>query len=271
MRERPFRFGLQAFEGASANEWFDTVRRAEQAGYSTLFSSDHYFGPGAIADATGHRPVAIGPAHVDRDGGCADIDLARRLPSLRLRPPSPGRARQGDGDPRRAVGRAARGRARRRMGARGVRRARCPMRRPGVRIAKLGEYVELMRAHWSGEQIDVHGEHVDVSGFAGLPRPVQQAGPPIMIGGGAPRILGLAGRLADIVSLNFDNSSGTARQCQRVELGRRRDGEQDPVDPGRCRRAVRCPRARDRRLLRGRRRRCGGAARGDRVEVRCQP
>jgi alkanesulfonate monooxygenase SsuD/methylene tetrahydromethanopterin reductase-like flavin-dependent oxidoreductase (luciferase family) len=65
-----------------------------------------------------------------------------------------------------------------------------------------------MRAHWSGEQIDVHGEHVDVSGFAGLPHTVQQPGPPIMIGGGAPRILGLAGRLADIVSLNFDNSSG---------------------------------------------------------------
>ena len=57
-------------------------------------------------------------------------------------------------------------------------------------------------------RLDVHGEHVDVSGFAGLPKPVQQPGPPIMIGGGAPKILGLAGRLADIVSLNFNNASG---------------------------------------------------------------
>ena len=48
------------------------------------------------------------------------------------------------------------------------------MERPGVRIAKLAEYVDVMRAHWSGEQIDVHGEYVDVSGFAGRPKPVQR-------------------------------------------------------------------------------------------------
>ena len=32
--------------------------------------------------------------------------------------------------------------------------------------------------------------------------------PPLMIGGGSQRVLGIAGREADIVSLNFDNSSG---------------------------------------------------------------
>src|SRR3954449_4654084 len=61
MTQRPFRFGLQAFAGSSAREWFDTVERAEDAGYSTLFSSDHYFGPGAISEATGHRPVDMAP------------------------------------------------------------------------------------------------------------------------------------------------------------------------------------------------------------------
>ena len=208
MRERPFRFGLQAFEGASASEWFDTVGRAEQAGYSTLFSSDHYFGPGAISDATGHRPVALAPLTsiamaAARTStlrvGCRvfacdlhhPVVLAKEMATLDVL--SEGRLEVGLGA----------GWVREEYDGLGV-----EMRRPGVRIAKLGEYVELMRAHWSGEQIDVHGEHVDVSGFAGLPRPVQQPGPPIMIGGGAPRILGLAGRLADIVSLNFDNSSG---------------------------------------------------------------
>src|SRR5262249_6017090 len=58
------------------------------------------------------------------------------------------------------------------------------------------------------EQMAVDGEFVHAHGFAGLPRPVQQPGPPIMIGGGSPKILGIAGRLADIVSINFDNSSG---------------------------------------------------------------
>ena len=32
--------------------------------------------------------------------------------------------------------------------------------------------------------------------------------PPVMIGGGAKRILGIAGRHADIVSINFNNSAG---------------------------------------------------------------
>ena len=44
-------------------------------------------------------------------------------------------------------------------------------------------------------------------GFEGVPKPTQ-AGPPLMIGGGSPRVLGIAGREADIVSLNFDNRSG---------------------------------------------------------------
>jgi probable F420-dependent oxidoreductase len=208
MGHRPFRFGLQAFDGASASEWFDTVRRAEQAGYSTLFSSDHYFGPGPISDATGHRPVAMAPLTsiamaAARTStlrvGCRvfacdfhhPVVLAKEMATLDVL--SEGRLEVGLGA----------GWVAEEYGGLGV-----AMERPGVRIAKLGEYVQVMRAHWSGEQIDVHGEHVDVSGFAGLPRPVQQPGPPIMIGGGAPRILGLAGRLADIVSLNFDNSSG---------------------------------------------------------------
>ena len=32
--------------------------------------------------------------------------------------------------------------------------------------------------------------------------------PPVMIGGGAKRILGIAGKHADIVSINFNNSAG---------------------------------------------------------------
>ena len=55
------------------------------------------------------------------------------------------------------------------------------------------------------------GTHVHAVGFESVPKPVRREGrtrPPFMIGGGAKRILGLAGREADIVSLNFDNVSG---------------------------------------------------------------
>lgn len=64
MPHRPFRFGVQAFDATTADEWFSLARRTEDLGYSTLFSSDHYFGLGAISDATGHRPVELAP-HVE--------------------------------------------------------------------------------------------------------------------------------------------------------------------------------------------------------------
>jgi probable F420-dependent oxidoreductase len=69
------------------------------------------------------------------------------------------------------------------------------------RVDKLEEVVALVKAFWSGEQIELNGAHVHVAGFAGLPRPVQQR-PPIMIGGGRKRVLSLAAREADIVSIN---------------------------------------------------------------------
>jgi probable F420-dependent oxidoreductase len=208
MTQRRFRFGVQAFEATTAEEWFDVVRRAEGLGYSTLFSSDHYFGPGPISEATGHRPVGMAPltsiamaAAVTSElrVGCRvfacdfhhPVVLAKEMATLDAL--SDGRLEVGLGA----------GWVRDEYDGLGV-----PMASPGTRIAKLGEYVDVLRAHWSGEQIDVHGEHVSVHGFAGSPPPVQSPGPPIMIGGGAPRILGLAGRLADIVSINFNNASG---------------------------------------------------------------
>jgi probable F420-dependent oxidoreductase len=208
MTTRPFRFGLQAFEATTAAEWFDLARRIEDLGYSTLFSSDHYFGPGAISDATGHRPVDLAPltsiamaAAVTSTlrVGCRvfacdfhhPVVLAKEMATLDVL--SGGRLEVGLGA----------GWVRDEYEGLGV-----PMAPAGQRIAKVGEYARLLRAHWSGEQLDVDTPNTHASGFAGLPVPVQQPGPPIMIGGGAPKILGLAGRHADIVSINFNNSSG---------------------------------------------------------------
>lgn len=219
MTQQPFRFGLQAFAGSSAGEWFDTVQRAEDAGYSTLFSSDHYFGPGSISDATGHRPVDLAPLTsiamaaartTSLRVGCRvfacdfhhPVVLAKEMATLDLL--SDGRLEVGLGA----------GWVRDEYDGLGV-----AMERPGVRIAKLAEYVEVMRAHFSGEQMAVDGDFVHVAGFAGRPLPVQQPGPPIMIGGGSPKILGLAGRMADIVSINFDNSSGTLGSASVLSSG----------------------------------------------------
>src|ERR1700739_4193777 len=60
-KPRPFRFSLQAFEAESGRQWTDLARRAGGLWYSTLFTTDHYFGPGNIAEASGHRPVDVAP------------------------------------------------------------------------------------------------------------------------------------------------------------------------------------------------------------------
>jgi probable F420-dependent oxidoreductase len=205
---RPFRFAAQAFEAKSGKEWSEIARRTEDLGYSTLFTTDHYFGPGSISDASGHRPVDVAPiaamtaaaaVTTDLRVGCRvfNVDLhqpvvlAKELATVDLL--SEGRLEVGLGA----------GWVAAEYEGLGV-----PMDRPGVRISRLGEVVELMKAHWSGTEVNVDGTYVHAHGFAGLPLPVQQPHPPIFIGGGRERILTLAGRLADIVSINFDNSAG---------------------------------------------------------------
>jgi probable F420-dependent oxidoreductase len=205
---RPFRFGLQAFEAASAASWVDTARRTEALGYSSLFTTDHYFGPGTISQSSGHRPVDVAPIAAMMMAaavtstlrvGCRvfgvdyhhPVVLAKELATVDFL--SGGRLEA-------AIGA---GWVQAEYDGMGI-----DMDRPGVRIARLAEVVTLLRAHWSGEQIDQHGTYVNVSGFAGAPLPVQQPAPPIMIGGGAQRVLTLAGQIADIVSFNFNNAAG---------------------------------------------------------------
>ena len=72
---------------------------------------------------------------------------------------------------------------------------------PGTRIARLADVIEGVKAFRGDGPADVSNDTLSWKDFEGLPKPV--SGPPIMIGGGAPKILRLAGREADIVSLNF--------------------------------------------------------------------
>jgi alkanesulfonate monooxygenase SsuD/methylene tetrahydromethanopterin reductase-like flavin-dependent oxidoreductase (luciferase family) len=83
-----------------------------------------------------------------------------------------------------------------------------PMDPPGTRIDRMVEVVEMSRSFFAGEMLNVEGEHVIAKDMQAVPSSPQKAGPNIMIGGGSPRVLRIAGRLADIVSINFDNSAG---------------------------------------------------------------
>src|SRR5262249_45986665 len=80
---------------------------------------------------------------------------------------------------------------------------------PSTRIERLGEVVELLRQCFDDRQVDFDGTTgVRAHGFSAVPKPTQRPGPPIAIGGGGPKVLQLAGRVADIVAFNVDNRTG---------------------------------------------------------------
>jgi probable F420-dependent oxidoreductase len=205
---RPFRFGLQSYAPESGDHWRTLARRAEALGFSTFSVADHVIGPGPALKATNHpvQTVAAIPAMAVaaeateriRIGGrvlCIDyrnpVMLAKELATLDFF--SNGRLEIGLGA----------GWLANEYGAMGV-----PFDAASVRLDRLEETIALLRSSFADGELDQRGTHVHAVGFEAVPKPVQRPMPPLMIGGGSRRVLGIAGREADIVSLNFDNSSG---------------------------------------------------------------
>lgn len=208
MSHKPFRFAVQAFSADSAQAWKDMARSAEDLGYSAFHLADHFLGEGPALESTNHphQNLACIPAMTMAATVTKTIKIGCRVFCIDYHHPvilaksaatidflSEGRLEFG-------------------LGAGWIeaeyKAAGMNFDRPGVRISRLEEYLKLFRALMSGEQVDHQGEFAQVSGFAGSPLPVQKPLPPIMIGGGAKRILSVAGREADIVSFNFNNRAG---------------------------------------------------------------
>lgn len=205
---RPFRFGLQSYAPTSAADWRAQARRAEALGFDVFTVADHVIGPGPALEPTGHpvQTVAAIPAMVVAAEATSTIRIGSRVLCTDYRNPvmlikelatldffSGGRLEIGLGA----------GWLENEYAAMGI-----PFERAGVRLDRLEETIAVMRSSFADGQLDHAGEHVHAVGFEAVPKPVQRPNPPLMIGGGSPRILGIAGRQADIVSLNFDNSSG---------------------------------------------------------------
>jgi len=202
----PFRFALQTYTATSARDWRRKAQRAEDLGYSTLFVADHYLGPGAAMERANHPPqdIAAIPAMMAAADATTTLRVGARVIGIDYHLPvvlakelmtvdmlSEGRLEVG-------------------LGAGWLHPEYDAMALPfddaPKRIARLEAIVELIRACMSGQPVDAVIDGRRITGFSGLPRPAQQPGPPIMIGGGGRRVLELAGRVADIVSINFNNS-----------------------------------------------------------------
>jgi probable F420-dependent oxidoreductase len=205
----PFRFAVQSFSASSAKEWRERARRVEALGYAALHLADHVIGPGPALAKTNHpvQELAAVPAIAAAAEATTTLRVGCRVFCVDYRPAavlakeaatldllSDGRLELGLGA----------GWLQAEYEAIGLRFDPAP-----VRIARLAETVAALRAAFAGEPLAVAGDHVRLAGFAARPLPVQRPHPPLMIGGGSRRVLGLAAREADIVSLNFDNRSGT--------------------------------------------------------------
>lgn len=188
-RLRPFRFGVQAAGLGSRDEWVARAYRAEALGYDTWLLADHFgeqFAPmpalAAAAEATVSLRVG---SFVFANDYRHPFMLAKEAATLDVL--SGGRCELGLGA----------GWLRKEYQAAGL-----PFDPPGVRIDRLAEALPIIKGLFSGEPVHFVGQHYRLAGLVGAPRPIQRPHPPILIGGGGPRMLTLAAREATIVGIN---------------------------------------------------------------------
>jgi len=190
-----FRFGVQAARAASAKEWREKARKIEALGYSTLFMPDHFgdqlapmVGLAVAAEATDR--LKVGALVFDNDYKHPAV-LAKEVATLDLL--SEGRVELGIGA----------GWLRTDYDQLGI-----TYDRPGVRIDRLEEALAIIKAHFAPGLVNHSGAHYTIAGLDGQPKPAQQPGPPILIGGGGKRVLSLAAREADIVGITASVPEG---------------------------------------------------------------
>src|SRR5215213_5569031 len=201
--------------GATYDDLLAVARRTEEAGFDAFFRSDHYLtmagdglpGPtdawvtlGALARETSRvrlgtlmtsatfrlpGPLAISVAQVDQMSG--------------------GRVELGIGA----------GWFEAEHTAYGI-----PFPEVGERFDRLEEQVAVLSGLWStpvGGTFDFPGEHYRVAGSPALPKPAQDGGIPIIVGGKGPRRTpGLAARYAAEFNVPFGSADDSRRLFARV-------------------------------------------------------
>ena len=194
--DRRFRFGVQCSFAGSRKEWAEKAARVEGLGYATLCVPDHFDDqlapiPALVAAAAATSTLRVGTLVLDND---------YRHPLLTAK-----EAATADvlSDGRLELG----------MGAGWMRsdyeQSGITCDPPGVRIDRLEEGLAVVKGLLGGGKFSFSGRHYTITSHPGTPLPIQRPRPPILVGGGGRRILTLAGREADIVSVNFDLSSGS--------------------------------------------------------------
>jgi probable F420-dependent oxidoreductase len=210
------RFGILAGHDVTsrrARDWADFVRRVEDRGFDTLLLPDHLGqGLGAVAGLTAAGLAAerlrLGYLVLGNDFR-HPVLLAREAATIDLL--SSGRLELGIGA----------GWKRSEYESLGIDFSPAP-----VRIDRLSESLSIIERVWSGTSFSFAGAHYRLDNVPASLPPFQTPRPPVLVGGGGTRILSLAARRADIVSvmprMRAGSPDGPIDLGETNELGLRR-------------------------------------------------
>jgi len=203
-QSRAFRFGILTGGAASRKAWIEKAKQAESIGYSTLLIDDHLFNKFAplaalvsAADAT--TSLRVGSLVFGNDFR-HPVVLAKEAATLDVL--TDGRFEFGLGT----------GYLRGDYEQSGM-----ELQAPGRRVSRFEEAVQVIKRSFADNPLTHEGTYYTIRNLNGLPKPVQTPHPPLLLGGGSKRMLSIAAREANIVSINirttaeggFDFSSTT--------------------------------------------------------------
>ena len=186
---RPFRFGLQLRAGASGQDWSELAKRTEALGFDTLLVPDHIgyplwaYGPALTAAATATTTLRVCPFVLDNDFRHPAFVAAEAATIDQI---SGGRFELG-------------------LGAgwdlADYQRTGIPFDPPGVRVGHLEESVQIIKGLFGEEPVTFNGRHYQIAELDGRRNRCSGRIRPCSIGAGGKRMLALAAREADIVSV----------------------------------------------------------------------
>ena len=212
--------------GATYDDLLDVARRTEENGFDAFFRSDHYLTMGGDG-LPGPTDAWVTLAGLARETSRIRLGTLMTAGTFRLPGPlaisvaqvdqmSGGRVELGIGS----------GWFEAEHSAYGI-----PFPSLGERFDRYEEQLAVITGLWStppGETFDFAGEHYRLSGSPALPKPVQQGGIPVIVGGaGKKRTPRLAARFADEFNVPF----ASAEENRRLFAGVREACEEAGRDP----------------------------------------
>ncbi len=187
---QPFRFSVVVANASSRTEFITLARRAEELGYASLVMPDRTITGLAPLTALAIAAGATTSLRVGSYVFCNDYRhpalLAKEVATLDFL--SGGRFELGLG-----AG----------AGPFDYQQLGLPFDKGDERVDRFEEALSVIKKLFTEESVNFSGRHYTIKEMQGLPRPIQKPHPPIVIGGAGKRMLSLAAREVDSISIIF--------------------------------------------------------------------